>query len=59
MSEEPLIKMTTKVGKQGKVSIPAAIRRKIDLKEGQELEIRLLKLGDNWMIVLQEVKSNE
>ena len=57
MQEEPVIKMTAKVGKAGRLFIPAPIRRKINIKEGQELEIRLLKMGSTWMLVLQEMED--
>jgi AbrB family looped-hinge helix DNA binding protein len=56
MQQEPVIKTIVKVDVAGKVAIPAVIRRKVGIKEGQELEIRLLKSDAGWLIMLQEVK---
>jgi AbrB family looped-hinge helix DNA binding protein len=52
-----LIKTTVKVAKGGKIFIPAAIREKTGIKEGMELDIRLLKTDVGWLITLQEAKS--
>ena len=57
--EELVIKLYTKVGKLGRVLIPHEVRERIGLKEGEELELRLLKLGDAWMIILQKGSKTE
>ncbi|MBA3018208.1 MAG: AbrB/MazE/SpoVT family DNA-binding domain-containing protein [Proteobacteria bacterium] len=36
-----LMRAFAKVGKEGKISIPSNIRREVDLKEGQLVEIKL------------------
>jgi len=57
MSENLLVKTFTKVDMGWRVLIPPEIRRRVNLKKGMELDIRLLKTDAGWLIMLQEVKS--
>jgi bifunctional DNA-binding transcriptional regulator/antitoxin component of YhaV-PrlF toxin-antitoxin module len=56
MSENLLVKTFTKVDMGWRVLIPPEIRRRVNLKKGMELDIRLLKTDAGWLIMLQEVK---
>jgi bifunctional DNA-binding transcriptional regulator/antitoxin component of YhaV-PrlF toxin-antitoxin module len=56
MSENLLVKTFTKVDMGWRVLIPPEIRRRVNLKKGMELDIRLLKTDAGWVIMLQEVK---
>jgi bifunctional DNA-binding transcriptional regulator/antitoxin component of YhaV-PrlF toxin-antitoxin module len=57
MSENLLVKTFTKVDMGWRVLIPPEIRRRVNLKKGMEIDIRLLKTDAGWLIMLQEVKS--
>jgi AbrB family looped-hinge helix DNA binding protein len=57
MQNNLIIKTAVKVGKGGRIFIPAVIREKTGIREGMELDVRLLKTDAGWVITLQEVKS--
>jgi AbrB family looped-hinge helix DNA binding protein len=57
MQNNLVVKTAVKVRKGGRIFIPAVIRKKAGIKEGDELDVRLLKTDAGWVIMLQEVKG--
>ena len=52
-----LMRAFAKVDKEGKISIPTNIRREVDLKEGQLVEIKVSGTGRAHHIVINKRQS--
>ena len=52
-----LMRAFTKVDKEGKISIPNHIRREVDLKEGQRVEIKVSGPNRAQYIVIHKRQS--